>query len=447
MNFDSVKNDLIQEAERVGLTEYEVYFMESSDMSAETLKNEISSFSSGVSGGVSFRCIVNGRMGSASTELLTTEEMRDLVQRAVAGAGYVENEDEAILYAGAKQYDEVSLPKVQETEALAMKKIALQMQEKTYAQSKDVTDGTQSGVFSNRISMELLNSHGLHLNHRVAVSGAYVQAVIQKDGESQDAFDFTLDLNREALDELSVGAVSEATSKVGAGEIPSGKYDVIFCGKEMRALLSAFSSVFSAKNAQLGLSLLKGREGEPIANPSVTLWDDPRYKDSPVQTAFDGEGFATRRKAVIEKGILQTLLYDLATARRAGVESTGNGQRVGYAESVSIRPYSFYLEGGSLSEEALRERMGNGLYVTELKGLHAGCDATTGDFSLESAGYLVENGVLTRAVKSFTIAGNFFDLLRETEALADKVRFGIPSGFTVFGSPDLLVRQMSVAGK
>ena len=75
MNFDAVKNSLVAEAKRAGLEEYEVYFMESSGTSAETLKGEISSFSSEVSGGISFRCIVDGKMGSASTEVLTDEEM------------------------------------------------------------------------------------------------------------------------------------------------------------------------------------------------------------------------------------------------------------------------------------------------------------------------------------------------------------------------------------
>ena len=447
MNFDAVKSCLIQEAHKAGLVEYEVYFMESSDMSTETLKQEISSFSSGVSGGVSFRCIVDGKMGCASTELLSEEEMGGLVARAVESARYIENEDKVILYAGDDRYQSVKPPLVTAPDSLSMKKLALGLQERLYAEHDSVIDGTQTGVFVNHMSMELLNSHGLHLTNRVSVSGVYAQAVVKQDGESQEAFDFSMDLSEEALDKLTKETVAEARSKVGAVEIPSGKYDVIFSGKEMRSLLSAYAGIFSAKKAQLGLSLLKGREGEAIASEAVTLLDDPFQDGCPVQTGFDGEGVATYRKAVIEKGSLNTLLYDLATAHKAGVKSTGNGQRVGYAESVSIRPYSFYFEAGDLSEDALMERMGDGLYVTELKGLHAGCNSVTGDFSVESAGYMVRGGKCCEAVKSFTIAGNFFDLMRDVEAFADRIHFGIPSGFTVYGSPDVLVRQMSVAGK
>jgi len=79
--------------------------------------------------------------------------------------------------------------------------------------------------------------------------------------------------------------------------------------------------------------------------------------------------------------------------------------------------------------------------------LHAGANAVTGDYSIESAGFMVRDGRRAEAVKSFTIAGNFFDFIKEIEALADTVHLGMPSGFTVFGSPDALVRGVSVAGK
>ncbi len=447
MDFNSVKEYLIEEANRVGLTEYEVYFMESSGISAETLKDEISSFSSGVGGGVSFRCIVDGRLGCASSELLCAEEMKSLVTRAIANAKHIENDDPVFFFEGSEQYETLTLPEPREIGSAKLKEIALSIQKNTYSKSDAITDGTQSGVFADQISMELLNSHGLRLSHRVSMGGAFVQAVIGKDGESQDAFDFTLGFEEKDLNRLSENAVNEALSKLGAGEIPSGKYDVIISGKEMRSLLSSYASVFSAKNAQLGLSLLAKKEGEQVAASCVTLVDDPMRNGCSMQTPFDGEGVATYRKNVIEAGVLNTLLYDLTTAKKEGKESTANGQRVSYSDPIGIRPYSFYIQGGELSAEDLKGRLGDGLYITEFKGMHAGCNAVTGDFSIESAGYTVKNGKLDRAVKSFTVAGNFFDLLKKIEALSSEVSFGIPSGFTVYGAPDVLLRGLSVAGK
>ena len=166
-----------------------------------------------------------------------------------------------------------------------------------------------------------------------------------------------------------------------------------------------------------------------------------------MQTHFDGEGVATYKKNVVKDGVLCTLLYDLTTAGKAGVASTGNGKRGSYASTVEVAPFNFSLCPGTLTEQELLAKAENGIYITEVKGLHAGADATTGDFSIESEGFVIENGKKAGYVRSFTIAGNFFDLLKRIDSLSDTVDWGIPGGFTVFGAPAVLVRDMSVAGK
>ena len=446
MDFNSVKKYLFDTAKEMGIEEYEVFFMESDGISAETLKDEVSSFSSTVSGGICFRCIVDGKMGSASTELFEAQEMRELVRRAVTNAKYIESDDKAIIFEGSPEYKKIFLPTHTTATAAEIKDIALELIKHTYEQSEYVTDGTQTYAVQEKTKMILANSHGLYLENEVGVSGALVQAVVAKDGESQYGGDIEAGFDSEKLCALPKAAIDEAISKIGAKEIPSGKYDIIFDGKQMRAILSAFSSVFSGRSAYLGLSLLKGKEGEKIASECLTLVDNPTYESSPMQTAFDGEGVATYKKNVIENGVLKTLLYDLASADKEGRESTGNGQRASYSSTVSISPFHFYIEGGEQSDDELFARLGNGIYITELKGLHAGANAVTGDFSIESFGFEVKDGKIGDAVKSFTVAGNFFELIKNIEAISSNVKFGFPAGFTVFGAPNTLVRGCSVAG-
>lgn len=446
MDFNSVKEYLFEAAKQAGLDEYEVYFMESDGISAETLKDEISSFSSTVSGGICFRCIVDGKIGNASTELLTKEEMAEIVERAKNNAKYIENDDKAIIFKGSPEYAKILPENMAKSDAAEIKSVALELIKKTYEQSEYITDGTQTYAVQEKTKMILANSHGLYLENEVGVCGALVQAVVAKDGESQYGGDIETGFDKEKLEKMPKEAIDEALSKIGAKEIPSGKYDIIFDGKQMRALLSAFSSVFSGRNAYLGLSLLKGKEGEKIGAECLTIVDDPMYKASPMQTSFDGEGVATYKKNVIENGVLKTLLYDLASADKVGRESTGNGIRSSYASAVSISPYHFYIEGGKQSDEQLFEALGNGIYITELKGLHAGANAVTGDFSIESAGFEIINGKIGSAIKSFTVAGNFFELIKNIEAFSNNVKFGFPAGFTVFGAPNTLIRGCSVAG-
>ncbi len=449
MNFDRMKDTLVGAANRAGLKEYEIYAMSVKNTSTETLKQEISSFSSGTGGGISFRCIVNGKMGYASTELLTEAEMEALVDRAMDNAANIENEDEVFIYSGSESYEPKNAPEAELPDAATMKKWALDLQKATYACHPSVADGTQSGAMAYEAETMLCNSHGLELHNHVATAGVYVEAVV-KEGEEAEYGVSIANVSGSDPAELSTlpaRAVNEAREKLNAGAVASGKTDCVISAKQMRALLATFSSIFSAKMVQHGLSLLGGKTGEKIAADCVTITDDPRYPACPIQTSFDGEGVATYRKNVIEGGTLKTLLYDLTTAKKDGVTSTGNGQRDSYAAPVGISPYCFYLKAGDKTPDQLFGMVGDGLYITELKGMHAGANAVTGDFSLESAGFVIRDGKRAEAVKTFTIAGNFYELLKSIEALSDTVDFGFFGGFTNFGAPAVLLRGVSVAGK
>ena len=447
MIFEKMKQALIAAAKKAGVEQYEIYYQSEESINAETLKDEISAFSSSVSGGICFRCIIDGKMGYASGELMTEDAMEELVANAISNAACIDNEDEPFIFAGSPVYATLEEKTVALTDPTVIRENALRLQRDTYAQSEKVSDGTQSVAMSATMDFRLYNSHGLDLSNRVGVSGAYAAAVVRDGEEAQESFEFAEGDDYEKLKDLPSLAVQAALDKMGADTVPSGKYDVVFDGKQFRQFLSVFSPVFSAKNAQLGISLLAGKEGETIASPIVTVIDDPMRPEAPVKTAFDGEGVATSRKAVIENGVLKTLLYDLTTAKKAGVESTGNGQKGGYSSPVSISPYNFGLQAGDTTREELFQKIGNGIYINECKGFHAGADAVTGDFSIESAGFMIRDGKRAEPIKSFTVAGNFFELLKAIDTLGDRVHWGIPMSFTVFGSPDVLVRQMSIAGK
>ena len=446
MLFEQMKNALIAAANEAGIEQYEIYYQVGESISAETLKDEISAFASSVSGGICFRCIVNGKMGYASSELMSEDAMGELVKNAISNAACIDSDDEVFIFEGSPEYAKIDAGDVKLTDAVTVRDMALRLQKETYAQSEKVGDGTQSMAMSSVSEVRLYNSNGLSLSNRTGMSGAYAAAVVRDGEEAQEAFDFSVGTSFEEVKETSRNAVREALDKIGATVAPSGKQNVVFSGKQFRQFLAVFSSAFSAKSAQLGLSLLAGKEGEQIAAPFVNIIDDPMRENSPIKTPFDGEGVATARRAVVENGVLKTLLYDLTTAKKAGVTSTGNGQKGSYASPVSIAPYNFGLMAGDCDLDALLFKAGEGIYITECKGFHAGANAVTGDFSIESAGFMIREGKLAEPVKSFTIAGNFFELIKNIDTLGNEVHWGIP-GRTVFGSPDVLVREMSVAGK
>ena len=442
MTFTEIKNIIAASCEKLGVEEYEVTMSIGEDISTETLKDEISAFSSGQSAKVYFRCLEGGRMGYASTSYFDEDEIADLVVRAKDNAKAIENDDVVVIYKGSESYEKTTAPEPVVIEAGELKAKALELQKATYAADSAVVDGTQSVAMSFRNEIYLYNSHGLELSNKVGMSGCYIEAVVNSNGESRNNFEFAENIYSKDAEELPKKAVQGALDMIGAAEIPTGKYNVVIDGTQMRSLLSAFASAFSAKNALLGMSKLAGKEGEKIAADIVTITDDPMREGCPVQTPFDDEGVATHKKTVVENGVLNTLLYDLTTAIKTGKETTGNGRRGG-----NIAPYNFGIAAGADTQDELFAKAGDGIYVTGMKGLHAGANPITGDFSVESVGFLIKDGKKAGPIKSFTVAGNFFTLLKEIDSLGNELKWGIPGGYTVFGSPDVLIKDMSVAGK
>ena len=447
MNFDNLKSAVAAAAALRGLTEYELYYMSDSSTSVETLKDEISSFSSGVSGGICFRCLFRGKMGYASTELMEESEMEALVDRAVENAEATEKEDTVGIFAGSPSYERTNAPAFAPMNAADLKALALSIQAENYKASEKVADGTQSYAMSAGVNVRLVNSHGLDLSNAYGLNIVYSEAVVRDGDNSENNFEFEEVKDGFDAAEFAKKAVRGAEEMLGAGTVASGKYDMVISADAMTSLLSAFSSVFSAKNAQLGLSMLAGKEGEKIAADIVNITDDPMREGLPAQTFFDAEGVAARRKSVVEAGVLKTLLHNRETAEKAGVESTGNASKGGYSAPVAISPYAFFIEPGETSEKELLALAGNGIFIKSFSGLHAGADAVTGDFSLQSEGFVLEGGKKTRAVKTFTVAGNFYNLLKDIAAVGNRTEHGVPGGLTVFGAPAVLVRGMSVAGK
>ena len=448
MDYQLLKKAIEDEAKLQGLEEYEIYYMANEELSVDTLNKEPNSFSSGNSGGICFRVLYDGRMGYAASELMEEGEMKALVSRAVANAKATEKPDTVGIFRGSESYAELKNKEYTPKSAAELKKLCADLAEEIYASSDKVAGGTATYGVTAGFTVRLSNSHGLNLETKCGLNLLQLQAVICDEGKYESAYDMKELFDGELdLKSLASDVVEKAIVKAGAGLTESGKYSVVFSPKQMRTILSAFVSAFSARTAQMGMSLLAGKEGEVIASDIVTITDDPMREGVSIQTNFDAEGVAAYRKSVVEGGVLKTLLHNRETALKAGVESTGNASKGGYASPVAVSPYAFCLEAGEYTEEELLKMANGGIYITELKGLHAGANAVTGDFSIESAGFKIVDGKLGEAVKSFTIAGNFFELLKSIAALSDKVEVGVSGGFTTFGSPAVLVHNMSVAGK
>lgn len=448
MDFNEFKQIASAKARELGIQAYELYYQSTESTSVSAFQHELNEFTSSKAGGVCFRCIVQGKMGYASTEALSREQAEAIVLRAVDNASVLETEEPVFLNEGGQSYEDFhrldnALP---QTDALIA--AVLDTQEKLYAADPMVVDGSSTEGVREQSEIAIFNSKGLDLRYASSLSGLIVSAVVSDGQEMSDDFSIKIgSLSQIDSNKLTETAVAGAIRKLGGEPAPTAVCPVVFGSRAMSDLLSAFSAVFSSENAQKGLSRLAEREGQRIASSAVTLVDDPFYPENPIPVPFDAEGSPTHKKYIIENGELKTLLYNLKTAAIAGKQTTGNASKGSYDSPVGIAPFTMYFAPGEYSEEALVQKAGKGVYINFLGGTHAGADAVSGDFSLQSGGFLIEEGKKTRPVKSFTVAGNFYDLLKQITAVGSNLELPYATGMTAFASPSVLVENLSIAGK
>ncbi|MBO4933171.1 MAG: hypothetical protein J6I42_13425, partial [Clostridia bacterium] len=164
--FDILKNIVKECSEKNGIAEYELYYSEDASVRAETFRDEISAFSSSVGGSLLYRCIVNGKLGYASTQYLDESEMEKLVARAMENALVIEKDEEAIIYGGAAPEEYRKVPEctfVMPTAAVIRER-AMANRNLLYAADDQIADGTASGASAGQSRTFLFNSNGLDLS-------------------------------------------------------------------------------------------------------------------------------------------------------------------------------------------------------------------------------------------------------------------------------------------
>ena len=164
----------------------------------------------------------------------------------------------------------------------------------------------------------------------------------------------------------------------------------------------------------------------------------------PASSPFDGEGVPRRRTALIEGGRLHTYLYDTYTAQRAGAISTGSAGRSGYRSQPSVSASNLVVGSGSHSLLELIAEAGDGVYITDVAGLHSGINPVSGVFSVGASGRAIRGGELAEPLREFTIASDLSSMLGCVAAAGSDARW-VPFGGSV-KTPSLLVGEMTIGG-
>ena len=428
-------------AENAGISPAEVTVSSSESFSVRVREQKLEDYKVSDRFHLVLRGAWQGRIGTASTQAMDEESLGMLVQGVKESAELIETDEQDEILPPEERYDSVCNYSEAVERISAQDKIALAMRiDARLANSDARIKPDASLVASTSETFALKNTLGLDLSHRSNMIYAYASCLAKEGEHAATGFKLLWGYDMEDVDALSVadGCAGDALEKLGAGRLASGARSVVIRNNAMADLLSTFCGVFSADNAQKGMSLLAGKEGEIIASEHVTLVDDPLMAWGLGSCPFDREGEAAMTKNVIENGTLKTLLHNRKTAKKAGVKTTGNA-----AGSGRVAPSNLYIRPGSASQEELLAGMENGLLITELSGLHAGANPISGDFSLLARGFEIAGGKAVRAVEQFTVAGNFYALLREITSVGSDLLFeGSP-----VGSPSVMVKELNIAGE
>lgn len=253
---------------------------------------------------------------------------------------------------------------------------------------------------------------------------AYASAVWQSDLEDAAA--------------LGKRCGERAVRRLNPSKARSAQVPIIFEPRVARSLLGHLTAAITGSAVARGTTFLGDKLGEQLFAPGIRVIDDPLRRRGLRSRPCDGEGIASRRRAIIDDGVLTTWLLDLRSARQLGLSSTGHASR-GVSSPPSPAPTNTYLEPGVASPQDLVAGIDDGLLVTDLMGF--GVNGVTGDYSRGASGFWIKNGEVTHPVSEITVSGNLVDMFRHLTPASDlEFRYGMDS-------PSVRIDGMTVAGR
>ena len=425
--------------------ETEILLSAGNSFSVKINEQNVESFNYADSKGIGVRIVKSGKVGYAYTEKFDEETFKSIVDEAIENAKFSENDDVVLMENYPKNADSPNVYSEELDKVDVTDKIQLAKDLEKYAKDVDkrVFNVPYAVYADGKSYSRIANSKGLDKEDTQNYAYAYVAALSAEGDDKRMGMDFHISRDFSEFDPLTMAqeSVKKSTDLLNGKPAKTGKYAVVFNNEMMATMLATFSGIFNAKSVQEGRSLLKDKIGQKVANDKVTIIDDSLHPNGFSTSAFDSEGYPTEKTVLIENGVLKTYLHNTITARKDGVNSTGNGSR-GYKGTLGISTSNFLIEAGEYKEDELFTKHEKTIEIVSLQGMHSGANAISGDFSLGAQGFLWEEGKRVHSLKPFTVSGNFLQMLSGVEAIADNFKFDMSSN----GASSILITELNISG-
>lgn len=409
---------------------------------------EVESLTAAAQSGVGVRAWIGGRVGYAYGTDLSASGVAAIAARA-AEAAAVADEDEFAAPAEPTTIEALpglSDPSVGSWGTAEAAELALTVERTALAHDARVA-GVEQVVYadsSDRVAIS--SSAGVAGEYEASSCFAYLQAMAEGEGARETGLGFGLARGPAGLDPEAIGAegAERAVAMIGAAKPASRSCPVVLDPTVAASFAGLIGGALGAAAVQRGRSPFADRLDEELAAEALVLHDDGRDPAGAASAPFDAEGVPRRRTALIEGGRLRAYLYDTYSANRGGAASTGNASRQGYRSQPVVAASNLVVGTGTETLAELLARAGEGIFVTDVAGLHSGVNPVTGVFSVGASGRMIRAGEPAEPVREFTIAGDLLSLLRSVEAAGAESRW-VPFGGSV-RTPPLLVGALAVSG-
>jgi len=444
MDIKETAERYVAECLKKGADAAEVYIESGRQMILRVRNGEIETVQESSSRGAGFRVFVKEAMAFASSNDLAETTCGDAIARAIAFArittpdtNNVLPDDKGVGDPGPLHDPEIGRIPMDRKVDLALRAEGLAMKDPRITLSGGAAYGEEEGEIA------LANSHGLLKSYRASNCSFGVSVVAAKGDERASGGEscsrrFFADLK--PVEEVAENAARKAWEMLGARPIKTQKAAVIFDPAVAYALLGGILGAVNGERVLQKASFLAGKVGQRIGSDLLTLTDDGLRPKGPASAPFDGEGVPQETRVIVEGGILRGYMYNTIVAARAGVRSTGNASRGGFASLPGIGPHNFYMAAGKSKPEDIVKATRRGILVREVTGY--GINPVSGHFSGGAAGFWVENGKILHPVRGLTIAATAAAMLEGIDMVGDDLDFN-----RGMAAPTFRIVEMQIGGE
>ncbi len=438
----------VKSALKKGAAEAEAYVYEGQATNVGIERGQITKSNRIIDRGVGIRVAVNKAVGFAYTNIIEGQNVvESTILKALSAARASRSDQDWHGFPEKKPYataEKLFDPKILELRSEGLVDIASSMLDAAVSVNKRVFP-IEGGAGSAYLSSAVSNSNGVAAFDRGTMIECSLAAVAkERNTVTPVCFEFNAERVHKVDPEwVGLEAARLAVSALKTKRIKTETTKLVLTQFALQELLYfTLINAVKADNVQRNQSPFNGRVGEKVAAENLTICDDGLFPSGLRSWAFDGEGVPQQKTTLVEKGFLRGFLYDNYTAKKEGVDSTGNASRAGYLSTPSIGATNFHIIPENKTPDQLLSEVDDGLIIYYLQGAHSS-NPVSGEFSVVATpAWKIRKGEITHATRGVMLAGNIFEVLKNVSIIANNER---KMGQLI--APWLLVENVKVIGK